>query len=712
MVPEAVPAERSSSFLTPDQRAALDAALVLKERENVGKALEAQAICHAKAGHGDRKPRNKAMWAGGGGPKKAGGGGKWTWGSILTNGDKAEGAIDKHDPNYDSDDERAISFTQQHQQLKTEVAVYKQEVQEVVAEYFSSGDIADTAESLEDLGMPACMHYFVKRLITCALDRKDREREMTSVLLSSLYANVIPPEQVQKGFGSLIESIGDLVLDVPSAPDLLALFLARAVADDVLPPAFALRIPNSPAPFAALRHKLESEMTGVGATERALRCWGSGAGLTYQDTKASLTQLLADYLAGSRDCEEAEKSLGRLGVGYFHHELVKQAIHKAMALVESQPSQAQALVQLLLKLGESGQVTSTQLHCGLERVASTLDDLTLDNPRAQEQYEAVMELVRAAGLLQLGDDAALTAARRQASACLAPSAAALAAGVHSVAGFKAAAVVTIREYFDSADMGEVARRLQEVDQPGLLPLFVKALVVAALDRRSRERELTSQLLKNLHPEFLDSDIAAAGFTKLLGAADDLVLDCPDAVHLLSLFVVRAVVDGVLPPAFLTQVLGGLHPASLGVAVVKAAGVALGAKGGTERAATAWKGGSLSLDQVRNEMRALVAEYVQGSHDVGEAGRCLLELGVPAYHHEAVVLAMEAAYARQGKAGEEVGTLLAALSQQGLISADQMTKGFARMKASLSEEVLDYGPGALKVFEELSARAAREGWLVA
>jgi len=31
---------------------------------------------------------------------------------------------------------------------------------------------------------------------------------------------------------------------------------------------------------------------------------------------------------------------------------------------------------------------------------------------------------------------------------------------------------------------------------------------------------------------------SSGFTRLLGAADDLVLDIPDAVHLLSLFLGR------------------------------------------------------------------------------------------------------------------------------------------------------------------------------
>lgn len=60
----------------------------------------------------------------------------------------------------------------------------------IVNEYFASGDIGEVAVNLEDLGAAGFMHYFVKRLLLLALDRKDREREMTSVLLSSLYAEV------------------------------------------------------------------------------------------------------------------------------------------------------------------------------------------------------------------------------------------------------------------------------------------------------------------------------------------------------------------------------------------------------------------------------------------------------------------------------------------------------------------------------------------
>ena len=52
---------------------------------------------------------------------------------------------------------------------------------------------------------------------------------------------------------------------------------------------------------------------------------------------------------------------------------------------------------------------------------------------------------------------------------------------------------------------------------------------------------------------------------------DLVLDCPDAAHQLTLFLARAVVDGVLQASFLQSVLPSLSDASLGVSVVQSAG---------------------------------------------------------------------------------------------------------------------------------------------
>lgn len=61
----------------------------------------------------------------------------------------------------------------------------------------------------------------------------------SSSSLPSPSSQIIPSDQVRKGFDALIESVDDTALDVPEAAELLALFIARAVVDDVLPPAFA-----------------------------------------------------------------------------------------------------------------------------------------------------------------------------------------------------------------------------------------------------------------------------------------------------------------------------------------------------------------------------------------------------------------------------------------------------------------------------------------
>jgi general secretion pathway protein F len=53
----------------------------------------------------------------------------------------------------------------------------------------------------------------VKRAITMSLDRKDRERELSSKLLSSLFgAGVLNSDQVGKGFTRLFEPLLMMVI--------------------------------------------------------------------------------------------------------------------------------------------------------------------------------------------------------------------------------------------------------------------------------------------------------------------------------------------------------------------------------------------------------------------------------------------------------------------------------------------------------------------
>ncbi len=56
---------------------------------------------------------------------------------------------------------------------------------------------------------------------------------------------------------------------------------------------------------------------------------------------------------------------------------------------------------------------------------------------------------------------------------------------------------------------------------------------------------------------------------------------------------------------------------------------------------------MCVPQTRAEISDLIDEYL-ASHDLNEASRCLLELGVPAFHHEVVFKAMELAFEKGPK----------------------------------------------------------------
>lgn len=60
----------------------------------------------------------------------------------------------------------------------------------MLEEYFVSGDVGEVARQLQDAGQPQFGWALVKKAVTVAMDRHDKEREMASVLLSSLYGEV------------------------------------------------------------------------------------------------------------------------------------------------------------------------------------------------------------------------------------------------------------------------------------------------------------------------------------------------------------------------------------------------------------------------------------------------------------------------------------------------------------------------------------------
>lgn len=83
--------------------------------------------------------------------------------------------------------------------------------------------------------------------------------------------------------------------------------------------------------------------------------------------------------------------------------------------------------------------------------------------------------------------------------------------------------------------------------------LVKRAISMSLDRSDREREQISQLLSSCYPDILSTNMIGKGFERLFELVDELVKDVPSARDQLATFLARCVIDEVLPPAFLSDV---------------------------------------------------------------------------------------------------------------------------------------------------------------
>lgn len=266
---------------------------------------------------------------------------------------------------------------------------YKKAVVTIVEEYFSNGEVELAASDLRDLGSDEFHPYFVKRLISIAMDRHDKEKEMASVLLSALYSDVISPAHISQGFFMLLESADDLAVDILDAVDVLALFIARAVVDDILPPAFLHRakkaLSEASKGLQVIQTAEKSYLSAPHHAELVERKWGGSTQITVEEVKRKISELLKEYIE-SGDTAEACRCIRELGVPFFHHEVVKRALVLAM---ETQTSEQ--LISILLKEASvEGLISSSQMVKGFSRLNESLNDLILDIPSAKGKFQLLV----------------------------------------------------------------------------------------------------------------------------------------------------------------------------------------------------------------------------------------------------------------------------------------------------------------------------------
>ncbi|XP_065169668.1 programmed cell death protein 4 [Atheta coriaria] len=346
-------------------------------KENVV-ANSAAGFIHApRSWKNSRRSRNGF---GRGLPKKGGAGGKGVWG--LPGSELLEAYEDVNDPNYDNENMSNGDIELKAVIPDITVEDVRRKVEPIILEYFENGDTHEAAISLSDAVPHNLRDILVQFMVEIAMDHKASHREMTSVLVSDLYGQVVTEGDITKGFENLLANLGDLIIDIPDAPMVLGNFIARAIADDCIPPKFlaVMKDKSDAEPFQEALDRANTLFTMKHGIVRLHNVWGVGGALRpVKYLTRQMNLLLLEYIS-SRDISEATRCVRALEVPHFHHELVYESI--VMALEANSASKEEALCTLLKSLSDAIIITPDQLEHGFFRVFEDLADISMDVPLA------------------------------------------------------------------------------------------------------------------------------------------------------------------------------------------------------------------------------------------------------------------------------------------------------------------------------------------
>ncbi|KAA0160226.1 hypothetical protein FNF31_04393 [Cafeteria roenbergensis] len=294
-----------------------------------------------------------------------------------------------------------------------ELAQFKRRVEDILTEFFVSHDIDDTVASLRALHPPALRPEIAKRILLLSLDRSDTDRELASRLLSACYGEVLTMLHISKGFNMLFELGSDMEKDSPDAIRTLARFLARAVVDEVLPPAF-LMDPDVEAAGGPVVEEARSLLSAPHAAARMEHVWGAAAAASVVELKEQV-HLAVEELFDTGSVVEFERCVRDLASPSFHHEVVKRAI---VVAVGREDRERRLAAEALKHLGPAGVglISETQGERGIRRVLAQKADLALDTPAAPALVDELVAAATAAGLAAPAADALAGASAAAATA--------------------------------------------------------------------------------------------------------------------------------------------------------------------------------------------------------------------------------------------------------------------------------------------------------
>uniref|UniRef100_A0A8C6UGM3 Programmed cell death protein 4 n=1 Tax=Neogobius melanostomus TaxID=47308 RepID=A0A8C6UGM3_9GOBI len=386
---------------TPQEKALHEARLKAKAKRRLRKSSSRNSTSDSFSESGDmggvdpHSPKSKVlpndrksrMGKGRGLPKKGGAGGKGVWGAAGMVYEVEEPDI--RDPNYDESSQGDTVYAKVVPEIDEKEL--EKMVNPIVQEYFEHGDTKEVELLLKELNLGHHKYEFSSMAVSLSLEGKASHRELTSRLLSDLTNKMMSQSEMARAFDKMLKELPDLILDTPEAP-LVSQFIARAIADHVLPMSF-LDCYKGKVDCEHARVALDRATVLLSMKKEVVRLdnvWGVGGGLRpVKHLIKEMNLLLKEYLI-SGDVAEAERCLRDLEVPHFHHELVYEAV--VMVLEASGDNAGQMMMKLLQSFWKSGLVTIDQMNRGFQRVYDELPEISLDVPHAHTIMEGFVDL--------------------------------------------------------------------------------------------------------------------------------------------------------------------------------------------------------------------------------------------------------------------------------------------------------------------------------
>ncbi|KEP65309.1 UNVERIFIED_CONTAM: MA3 domain-containing protein [Hammondia hammondi] len=284
---------------------------------------------------------------------------------------------------------------------------FKEAVRNFLPDFFNSGSVEEMKIFLDEQRQPLFQHEFVKMVVESAFSKENEHREMVSNALDRLYGKVLKPDDIQLAFARLVGDVDDYCLDNPDVYYLLAKFLARAVADEILPPSFLLdryRLNYGGDAGVQVLKKVQkwlAEQNGKGVSVRLRKVW-TGTDPDNAEAcefKARVRECLYEYF-DSNDKKEAARILRELELSPDQAaEMVRKLLVIGMEKAAAGERTTENVFALLSYLLERTDIDEEMIQKGFEQTRNMAEEIKLDIPDMDRRFPQLVEEARKRGML-------------------------------------------------------------------------------------------------------------------------------------------------------------------------------------------------------------------------------------------------------------------------------------------------------------------------